>query len=418
MNALVIGSGAREHALAHRLKEEGWVVTCGPGNGGIARSIPCVTLDPLVPGQVIERAQAQAADLVVVGPETPLIAGLGDALAAAGLFAFAPSAGAARIEGSKAFAKELMAEAGIPTAQHRTFERAAEARSYAESLGGRVVVKADGVAGGKGVILCFTPDEAREAIDRTMVRREFGASGDRVVLEEMLEGPEVSLMALCDGVRFQVLPLSRDYKRVGDDDQGPNTGGMGALSPPTDLPETQAEALAEQTIGPMLRALTAHGTPFRGLLYAGLMLTRQGPRVLEYNCRFGDPETQVVLGRIEGELGSALLAAVRGDLSRTHLRSRASVSVGVVACAPGYPASPRLEAPIEGLAEAEADPATRIFFAGVSDPGTGPRTAGGRVLTVVAEGTDAGVARGAAYRRLQRIRFEGMHYRRDIASPG
>jgi len=416
MKALVIGGGAREHALAHRLKAEGWGVTCAPGNGGIARSIPCVPLDPMVSGQVIERAQAQATDLVVVGPEGPLIAGLGDALATAGLFAFAPSGAAARIEGSKAFAKELMAEAEIPTAAHRTFERPDEARAYADQLGGRVVVKADGVAAGKGVIICAGRDEAREAIDRVMVRREFGVSGERVVLEEVLEGSEVSLMALCDGKRYQVLPLSRDYKRVGDGDQGPNTGGMGALSPPDDLPESRAEALAEQAIGPMLRALAARGAPFRGVLYAGLMLTRAGPKVLEYNCRFGDPETQVVLGRIQGELGSALLAAARGDLSGTKLRVRAGAAVGVVACAPGYPSNSRVDAPIEGLGEAEAEQATRIYFAGVSDKGTGPRTAGGRVLTVVADGADAGVARAAAYRTLDRIRFDGMQYRHDIAS--
>jgi phosphoribosylamine--glycine ligase len=416
MKALVIGGGAREHAIAHRLTQEGWAVTCAPGNGGIARSIPCLNLDPMVPSQVVAAAQKLEADLVIVGPEAPLIAGLGNALTAEGPAAFAPTAQAARIEGSKAFAKELMAEAGVPTARHQSFDRPEAALAYAGARDGRVVVKADGIAGGKGVIVCLSPEEAQAAIQRVMVDREFGAAGDRVILEEVLEGPEVSLMALCDGRRFQVLPLARDYKRVGDGDRGPNTGGMGALSPPSDLPESQAGALADQTIGPILAALEARGTPFRGLLYAGLMLTTEGPKVLEYNCRFGDPECQVVLGRIEGEVGRALLAAAQGDLTSARIRTGSSVSVGVVVCAPGYPSRPKLGAAIEGLDEVEAEPSARVFFAGVADHGAGPRTAGGRVLTVVSQGPDAEVARGAAYRALQKIRFEGMHYRRDIAS--
>ncbi|MHB8420873.1 MAG: phosphoribosylamine--glycine ligase [Myxococcales bacterium] len=412
--ALVIGAGAREHALAARLAQEGWEVAVAPGNAGIARRFRCLPLDLGDLAAAVKLACDAAADLVVVGPEAPLVAGLADALAAAGLATFGPSAAAARIEGSKAFAKALMAEAGIPTAAHRTFDDPTLALAHARALGGRVVVKADGIAAGKGVSVCREPREAEAAIEAAMVRRELGDAGRRVVLEEALSGRELSLMAVCDGRRYRLLPLAQDYKRVGEGDQGPNTGGMGAVSPPPVAPRQTAASLAELAIAPALERLAERGTPFCGVLYAGLMLTADGPRVLEYNCRFGDPETQVLLERVDGPLGEAMAAAARGALGAGALGERFLAAVGVVACAAGYPGKPRLGDPIGGLAEAEAVGALRFGGAG-GTPGE-PLTAGGRVLTAIGVGRDLEEARERAYRTIGRVRFEGLHFRRDIGA--
>ena len=353
MKALVIGSGAREHALTARLAEEGWEAACAPGNTGIARHLRCLPLDVADLKAAVALAQEERADLVVVGPEAPLIAGLVDALSAAGILAFGPSAAAARIEGSKAFAKEVMVAAKIPTASHAVFDEAGKAIEHAQRLGGRVVVKADGIAAGKGVVVCNDMADAREAIEAALVRAEFGVAGRRLVIEERLEGREVSLMAVCDGVRFQLLPLSQDYKRVGDGDIGPNTGGMGAVCPPPIAPQLEAAPLAELAIAPALERLRALDAPFRGVLYAGLMLTPAGPKVLEYNCRLGDPETQVLLERVDGELGETMAAAARGDVGSHRLGARPGAAVGVVACADGYPRKPRFGDAIQGLDAAE-----------------------------------------------------------------
>ncbi len=410
--ALVIGSGAREHAIAARLADEGWDVAVAPGNAGIARWLRCLPLSLADVAAAVKLSGELRADLVVVGPEAPLVAGMADALSAAGRLVFGPGAAAARIEGSKAFAKEIMAEAGIPTAAHRTFDDAAAARDHARKAGGRVVIKADGIAAGKGVTVCDTVGEAEGAIEAAMVRRELGEAGARVVLEERLEGRELSLMALCDGRRYALLPPSQDYKRVGDGDQGPNTGGMGAVSPPPVAPPRTAQGLAELSIAPALDCLARRGTPFRGALYAGLMLTPDGPRVLEYNCRLGDPETQVLMERVDGPVGEAMAAAARGDLEGLSLGERGGAVVGVVACAPGYPQKPRLGDPIAGLAEAEALAAIRC--GGVGGSRERPVTAGGRVLTAVARGRDIQEARERAYRAVAKVAFDGMHYRRDV----
>jgi phosphoribosylamine---glycine ligase len=428
MKALVIGSGAREHAIAARLVEEGWAVACAPGNVGIARQLRCLPLDVGDVKASVALARAERPDLVVVGPEAPLIAGLVDALTADGILAFGPSAAAARIEGSKAFAKELMVAARIPTAAHATFEDAAAALAHAKRFGGRVVVKVDGIAAGKGVVVAGSVAEAQEAIEAALVRGEFGAAGGRLVLEERLEGREVSLMAVCDGAGYRLLPLSQDYKRVGDGDTGPNTGGMGAVSPPNPVGPgevrpstgsgrtegTDAAALARLAIAPALDRLRALGSPFKGVLYAGLMLTPDGPKVLEYNCRLGDPETQVLLERVDGTLGEAMAAAARGELAGCELGERAGAAVGVVACAEGYPRKPRLGAAITGLAEAEA--LGRIRCAGVAGSVERPVTSGGRVLTAVASGKDVAEARERAYRALGCVSFQGMHFRRDIGT--
>jgi phosphoribosylamine---glycine ligase len=412
--ALVIGGGAREHALAARLAAEGWDVCVAPGNAGIARRLRCVPLQAADLPSAVALAGQLSADLVTVGPEAPLIAGLADALRAAGRVVFGPSAAAARVEGSKAFAKELMAEAGIPTAPHHTFVDPSEACAHAQRLKGRVVVKADGIATGKGVTVCGTVAEAEAAIEAAMVRRELGDAGRTLVLEERLEGRELSLMALCDGRKYTLLPLSQDYKRVGDGDQGPNTGGMGAASPSPVAPTSPATTLAELAIAPALECLARRGTPFRGVLYAGLMLTADGPRVLEYNCRLGDPETQVLMERADGPVGEVMAAAARGELGTLALRERPIAAVGVVACAAGYPQPPRVGDVIEGLDEAAAVGLLR--FGGVGGAPDRLVTAGGRVLTAVGIGADLPEARARAYRTIGLVRFEGMHHRHDVGS--
>jgi phosphoribosylamine---glycine ligase len=412
MKALVIGSGAREHAIAARLVEEGWDVSCAPGNVGIGRQLRCVPLDLMDLKATVALARRERPDLVVVGPEAPLIAGLVDALSAEGILAFGPSSAAARVEGSKAFAKDLMIAARIPTASHATFDDAAKALEYATRLGGRVVVKADGIAAGKGVVVCGAIAEAKEAIDAALVRGELGAAGRRLVLEERLEGRELSLMAICDGSRYELLPLSQDYKRVGDGDVGPNTGGMGAVSPPPIPPPIDAARLAELAIAPALDRIRSMGSPFRGVLYAGLMLTSDGPNVLEYNCRLGDPETQVLLERVDGALGETMAAAARGELGTHQLGERPGAAVGVVACAEGYPRKPRLGDTILGLDEAEG--LGRIRCGGVGGSLERPVTSGGRVLTAVAGGQDVAEARAKAYRALACVSFAGLHHRSDI----
>ena len=328
---------------------------------------------------------------------------------------FGPSAAAAQVEGSKAFSKKLMEEARIPTARYRVFEKESAALAFASELDGAVAVKADGIAAGKGVVVCAGLEEARAAIHASLVEGIFGGAGLRVIVEERLEGPEVSLMAVCDGRLAIPLPLSHDYKRVGDGDRGPNTGGMGSVAP-SSRTVLSADELTALAIDPLLAALRDRGTPFQGLLYAGLMLTPQGPRVLEYNCRFGDPETQVLMAATRGSLGELMLAAANGALPRHANLAAGEVAVGVVACAEGYPQKPRLGDVVEGL-EAAAASGARIFFAGVNSagPASAPLvTAGGRVLTLVGQGNSLAAARSQAYAALSSLHYRGIHYRRDI----
>jgi phosphoribosylamine--glycine ligase len=421
MRVFLVGSGGREHALAWKIAASSLCerLVVAPGNPGIAAE-PKVTCIPVAADAIAEltaAAVAERADLVVCGPEVALCAGLGDAMRAAGLSFFGPSQGAAEIEGSKAFAKRLMKDAGVPTAAFGVFEDLTEAEAFVDAQRGNVVVKADGLAAGKGVVVAADKAEAKAAARRMLGEGAFGAAGARVVIEERLTGREVSMLALCDGTRLALLPSSEDHKTVRDGDQGPNTGGMGTYSP-SPLVNAGATAKILQTLFvPTVRALAAAGRPFRGLLYGGLILTPdRGPMVIEWNCRFGDPETQSVLMRLDDDLLPWLAAAAAGALPVGTPRARPGVAACVVLAAPGYPESPRLGGVITGL-PAPADD-LRIFHAGTRRDGDRLVTAGGRVLGVTATGADLGAARARAYGAIDKIHFDGMHFRRDIGQRG
>jgi phosphoribosylamine--glycine ligase len=425
---LVVGSGGREHALAWKLGTEPGVndVIVAPGSDAIAtepRVRRVAGLDPLDGEALVDLARREAVELAVIGPEAPLAAGVADALVAAGVPTFGPSAAAARIESSKAFCRDVAEAAGVRMARGRVFDGPDAARAYAREVasGGRgVVVKADGLAAGKGVTVCDDGATADEALT-TLFATDPTA---RVVVEERLEGLEASLIAVCDGRRALALPLARDHKRLADGDQGPNTGGMGAYSPLPDLPDDRIDDLVGTIHHPILAELARRGTPFVGALYAGLMLSADGPVLLECNARFGDPETQVLLPRLGVALGPLLLAAARGDLGRAagflgldgvRLPATRVAAVGVVLAAAGYPGDPRRGDPISGLAEAAADGAL-VFHAGTVRGDDGWRTNGGRVLTVVGRGRDLGSARAAAERAAERIAWAGVQRRTDIAA--
>jgi phosphoribosylamine---glycine ligase len=417
---LIVGGGAREHALAWRLAAEDEVreVHVAPGNAGMA-DVASVHLEvganDLSP--VAGLAREIAPDLVVVGPEAPLAAGLADLLNDDGFATFGPSRAAARLESSKSFCREVAAAAGIPMADGASFEVTAEAIDFARSLAGPVVVKADGLAAGKGVALCASASEAESAIRAALDDGAFGQAGRRVVVERQLTGREASVMAICDGSTALALPAARDHKRAYDDDLGPNTGGMGAYSPLDDLPDDEAERLIELFHRPALAEMVRRGTPFRGLLYAGLMLTPDGSRLLEFNVRFGDPEAQAVLPRIDGQLAPVLLAAALGSLDGVRLKIGNEATVAVVLAANGYPANPRTGDEIDGIADARASGAL-VFHGGTAQVDGRSVTNGGRVLTVVGRGADVSGAREQAYEAAGRIRFAGMHYRRDIGAVG
>jgi phosphoribosylamine---glycine ligase len=409
---LVLGGGAREHALVWRLSrpDEHAEVVAAPGNPGIAELVRCLPVDPTRPAAVVALARELGSELVVVGPEAPLVAGVADALREAGFLVFGPGAGAAQIEGSKAFAKEVMLAAGVPTARTELFDdpQAAARRALAW---GPVVVKADGLAAGKGVVVARSGEEAREAC------LALGAlpGGKRLLLEELLEGPELSVIALCDGERFVLLPPAQDHKRVGDGDAGPNTGGMGAYAPANFLTPTQLERVGATVIAPTLAELRRRGTPFIGALYAGLMLTPAGPKVLEFNCRLGDPETQPLMMQLAEPLAPRLAACARGQLDPAPLKLHPGASVGVVLAAPGYPDAPVLGQVISGL-DAPRPQGVEVFHAGTRRQGETLVTSGGRVLTVCARGGTFAEARQRAYQAVAQVRFEGCHFRRDIGA--
>ncbi|MFN8621002.1 MAG: phosphoribosylamine--glycine ligase [Chloroflexota bacterium] len=428
---LVVGGGGREHALAWRLATEDGIdaVLVAPGNPGmrdVATVLPAVPLTDAA--AIVAVAREQAADLVVVGPEAPLVAGLADRLADAGIAVFGPSAAAARLEGSKAFCREIAEAAGVPMAQGRAFTDPGAAIGFAASLGGRVAVKADGLAAGKGVTVCTSVAAAEAAIREAMVEGVFGAAGRMVVVEEVLTGPEASVIAICDTTTCLALPAARDHKRIGEGDTGPNTGGMGAFSPLPDLGDAATAAVVARFHAPVVAELARRGTPFRGALFAGLMLTPDGPRLLEFNVRFGDPETEALLPRLAVPLGRLLAAAAEDRLAEEAealgitgglLPVRPGATTAVVLAAAGYPGAVRSGDPIEGVADARADGAL-VFAAGVAEapadagaPGA-LRTNGGRVLVVVGEGPDAAAAADAAYRAADRITFAGRQLRRDI----
>ncbi len=420
MRVLVVGSGGREHALVWKIAQSPLVraLYCAPGNPGIAAQATLVPLRADDAEGLARWARGEGIDLVVVGPEAPLVGGLVDRLARHGIPAFGPTAAAAEIEGSKAFAKDVMRAAGIPTAAHGAFGDLEPALDFARARGGRVVVKADGLAAGKGVVVCGGVAEAEAALRSMLVERVHGAAGARVVVEERLEGPEASCIAFTDGEEVRLLAAAQDHKRIFDGDRGPNTGGMGAFSP---TPQVTAEVLARvesDVLRPAVREMARRGRPFRGALYAGLMLTRDGPRVLEFNARLGDPETQPILMRLEGDLVPALAAAARGDLSAVRLAFDARAAVGVVLAAEGYPGKVTTGDVIEG-AEGPFGEGVQVFHAGTARAADGRLvTAGGRVMTVCALGADLGAASRRAYEAAAAIRWRGQQYRRDIGRHG
>ncbi|TCS98999.1 phosphoribosylamine--glycine ligase [Tepidimonas ignava] len=420
LRILVVGGGGREHALAWKLAQspQAAQVFVAPGNGGTARD-PRLTNVPLSDVAALrDWAREQRIDLTVVGPEAPLAAGIVDAFRAAGLRIFGPTQAAARLESSKAFAKAFMQRHGIPTAAHETFADAAAAHAYVERVGAPIVVKADGLAAGKGVVVAMTAAEAHEAIDFMLLDNRLGvqhnAEGARVVIESYLEGEEASFIVLVDGEHVLPLATSQDHKRLLDGDAGPNTGGMGAYSPaPVVTPEVHARVMRD-IIEPTVRAMAAEGTPYTGFLYAGLMIAPDGtPRTLEFNCRMGDPETQPILMRLRSDLVPVLLAATEGRLDQVTLQWDERVALGVVVAAEGYPLNPRKGDVIEAL-PADGDDAM-VFHAGTALDATGRLVAsGGRVLCCTALGTDVAAARARAYALVDGVRLAGMQYRRDI----
>ncbi len=416
MRVLVIGSGGREHALAWAIAASPLcdALYCAPGNPGIAEEAVCV---PVAAGDldgIVALARRERIDFVVVGPEAPLVAGLVDRLEAAGIAAFGPGAAAAALEGSKGFMKDLCAKYAIPTAGYGRFREAEPAKEFVRRHGAPIVVKADGLAAGKGVTVATSIEEAFAAIDEAMIARRFGAAGAELVVEEFLDGEEASFFALVDGVHALPLATAQDHKRVGDGDTGPNTGGMGAYSPAPCVSPEIAQAVMERIIGPTVRGMAAEGRPYRGVLYAGLMLTREGPKLIEYNVRFGDPECQALLLRLKSDLLPALVAARDGVLDGFDLRWRDEAAVCVVLAAKGYPGEPVKGTEIAGLEDAARDPAVKIFHAATRREGARLLADGGRVLDVVALGKDVAEARDKAYAAIERISWPGGFFRRDI----
>jgi phosphoribosylamine---glycine ligase len=417
VKVLLVGGGGREHALAWKLAQSPRLteLIATPGNPGIARHARCVPLKEQEIEGLRDLALRERVDLTVVGPELPLALGLADRFRERGLAVFGPSQAAARLESSKAFAKDLMVRHGIPTARFRAFTEAAPARSWCRELGLPLVVKADGLAAGKGVIICRTLGEADAAVARCLEDRAFGASGASVVIEEFMVGEEASFFAITDGAAILPLAAAQDHKTVFDGDQGPNTGGMGAYSPAPVMDAGMTERVMAEIVRPTVAAMAKEGVPFAGFLYVGLMITREGPRVVEFNCRFGDPECQVVLPRLAGDLLPLLDAVARGAGIPTSVRWEPEASVCVVMSSGGYPGEYETGRLVTGVADAEALPGVRVFHAGTAMRDDALVTAGGRVLGVQALGADVRAAVDAAYTAVERIHFEGRHYRRDIA---
>jgi phosphoribosylamine--glycine ligase len=407
IDVLVLGGGGREHALCWKLRQSPRAgrILCAPGNAGIASVAECVDLAIADPQAVAEFARAQAIGLVVVGPEGPLVAGVVDAVRAAGIAVFGPTAAAARLEGSKGFTKDLARAAGIPTAGYRRFASAADAHHYVAVHPLPVVIKADGLASGKGVTIAETNEEGLAAL---------ADIDGPVVIEECLVGPEASLFVLTDGDTLMVWPSAQDYKRAFDADSGPNTGGMGVVSPAPRLSEAVLAKAIDTIIKPTLAAMAAAGTPYTGVLYAGLMLTRSGPRLIEYNCRFGDPECQALMLRLDSDLLDILLACAEGRLREVDARWSAETAVTVVYAAMGYPGPPITGTVVENVEAAEAL-GVEVFHAGTRRNASGRLVAaGGRVLGIAALGADLGEARSLAYAAIRKIRWHGGFYRRDI----
>jgi phosphoribosylamine--glycine ligase len=415
MNVLLIGSGGREHALAWKLSASPLLTKlyCAPGNGGIAEVAACVPLAIADHTAVIRFCADNGIDLVVVGPEAPLVAGLVDDLTTAGIKCFGPKQAAAQLEGSKGFTKDLCREFDIPTAAYGRFTDAASAKAYLGEQKLPIVVKADGLAAGKGVTIAATRAEAEAAIDACFAGA-FGKAGSEVVIEEFLEGEEASFFALCDGATALALATAQDHKRVGDGDTGPNTGGMGAYSPAPVMTPALFVRVMDEIIGPTVDAMAKRGTPFKGVLFAGLMITADGPKLIEYNVRFGDPETQVLMLRLKSDLLPALLATADGVLDTFDLRWHDDAALTVVMAANGYPGSPEVGTEIKGLDSAAAVEGVEIFHAGTRRDGDRLLAHGGRVLNVTARGKTVAEAQARAYAAAARIDWPGGFYRHDI----
>lgn len=418
MHILLLGSGGREHALAWTLAASPLVdrLSCAPGNPGILELGEAADCDPADLDSVVAFARTAAVDLVVPGPEAPLVAGVVDRLEEAGIRAFGPTAAAARLEGSKSFTRALCSEAGIPCAAGQSFDDVDAAVAYIRTQPAPPVIKADGLAAGKGVTVAATFEAAVDAAEAAFGGR-FGAAGRRVVVEERMTGTEASLFAIADGASVRMLADAQDYKRIGDGDRGPNTGGMGAVSPAPAMTDALRDEAMERILRPAVTAMARRGTPFRGILYAGLMLTDDGPKLVEFNVRFGDPECQALLVRLRSDLVPALVAAVEGELENFDLRFRADPSVCVVMAAPGYPEAPVTGSAIRGLgAAAESGPDVQVFQASTARRGERLVAAGGRVLGVTAAGPDVAAARRAAYAAVAAIDWPEAVWRRDIAA--
>lgn len=416
MKLLVIGGGGREHALIWKLKQSPRVekIFCIPGNGGIAALAEClpeVSVDSALIGWAIEHE----IDMVVIGPEVPLVAGIADEFEAAGLPVFGACREAARLEGSKSFAKEIMAAAGVETAGSRAFTDYDEAVAYLKEGTAPYVVKADGLAAGKGVVIAEDFDAAVRALSDSLIDRRFGDAGRQVIIEDFLAGREVSVLAFVDGTTVKVIPPAQDYKRIGDGDAGPNTGGMGAFAPAPSLSEAELAQVVAGVMEPTIKALAQRGITFRGVLYAGLMLTENGPKVLEFNARFGDPETEALMPLFEGDLAEVMLACAQGRLDQVEVPWSSEKSITVVLASEGYPGAPVTGREISGLEEA-AKKDVVIFHAGTRLDGDRLVTSGGRVLNVAAVADSFAAAREKVYEAIRLIGFDGMQYRRDIGA--
>lgn len=414
MQVLVIGRGGREHAIVWSLLRSPKVkkVYCAPGNGGIAQIAECVPIEENQFEAIAQFALDHSVDLVVVGPDDPLAAGIVNYLEERKVPVFGPRREAAIIEGSKVFTKHLLKKYGIPTAAYEAFDDYEAALDYLRKQPVPIVIKADGLAAGKGVVVARTREEAENALRGIMVERVFGASGSRVVIEEFLQGQEMSILSFVDGEVVRPMVPAQDHKPVFDNDEGPNTGGMGTYSPVPHIPQSVVDEAIERIVRPTARAMVREGRPFRGVLYAGLMITEQGPKTIEFNARFGDPETQVVLPRLKTDLIDILMATVNGRLDQMDIRWSGQAAVCVILASGGYPGSYPKGLPIEGLDKVER---SLVFHAGTALQDGQLVTSGGRVLGVTALGDDLAAARAQAYADAERIRFEGRHYRTDIA---
>lgn len=418
MKILILGSGGREHALAWKLKQSPRVrqIFCAPGNGGISDIATCVPIKIADQESLVRFAKSESIDLTVVGPDDALANGIVDRFENEGLRIFGPSQEAARLESSKVFAKEFMQRHNIPTAQSGHFTNSAEAIAFSNAMTVPIVVKADGLALGKGVIIAQTHEEAAQAIREIMDERRFGDAGKAVVIEEFLEGPECSIHALVDGTSYLLFPGAQDHKRAMDNDQGLNTGGMGTYSPTPALTPQLEQIVRTEILDRFLQGLAADGIRYRGMLFPGLMLTASGPKVLEFNCRFGDPETQVLLSRLESDLLELLEATIEGSLSKQTASWKPGSAVCVIMASGGYPEAYETGKPITGIEEAQQT--AIIFHAGTRKEGNTFLTAGGRVLGVTATGSNLAETRKIAYEAVSLISFSGAHFRKDIAVKG